>query len=88
VGSHQKSAIRITNPSAGGNCFTSRKNADKYVSRLRARWRSNSEIEFLEHAVSQPRTIPPKVLTGWNYDQIDRILTLDEIREIPVILLS
>lgn len=77
--------IRVVNPIQGGSAFTTPKRAHSYVQRGRAVWvgAGLSTIRFTDE--DEQQKIALRKATNDGYATVDRRLTLDEMRHVPII---
>lgn len=74
--------IAIENPAPGGARFTSRRCAERYVAKGRARFVRPNRIRFIESDYRNESAHRLSVSTDWGYDGRGR-MRLDEIKRIP-----
>jgi hypothetical protein len=77
--------IKVLNPVSGKRTFITRRNAERYVARGRARWHGNASIEFIEDSHDRAAAHRSVVLASQpGYDRIG-VMTVEQIAGIPVI---
>lgn len=79
-----KDKIRVLNPVSGKRTFISRRNAERYVSRGRARWR-NGDIHFIEDShdrAAAERSVALASKAG--YDRVG-LMTMDQVAGLPML---
>jgi hypothetical protein len=80
-----KPKIRVANPVSVRMTYISRKAAERYVARGRARWHTHSTIHFIEDSYDRRAAERSMRLSSQlAYDRIGR-MTLEQMQGIPVI---
>jgi hypothetical protein len=73
--------VRVVNSAWNGSGYIKRKKADRYVKEGRAVFVETDQLRLIE---SEPRNIAAAAKAAAGYEDIERTMTLDELKHLPV----